>query len=68
MHDRLRRKQQHDEGRDRERAEGQRRPIHHDADQHDRDHDEGALRRDLGARQQQIERAPRPARRRPPIS
>ncbi len=54
MHDRLRREQQHAEGRDRERAERQRRPVGHHADQHDRGHDEGALGRDLGARQQQI--------------
>jgi hypothetical protein len=31
-------------------------PVEHDADQHHRDHDEGALRRHFGARQQQIKR------------
>ena len=55
MHDRLRREQQHGEGGDRDGAEGQRRPVEHDADQHDRDHDEGALRGDARARQHQIE-------------
>ena len=55
MHDRLRREQQHGEGRDRERPQRQRRPVGHHADQDDGGHDEGALGRDLGARQQQIE-------------
>ena len=41
MHHRLRREQQHCEGRDRNGAEGERRAIEHDADEHDRDHDEG---------------------------
>ena len=47
MHDRLRREQQHGESRDRDGAEGERRAVEHDADQHDRDHDEGALGREL---------------------
>ena len=54
MHDRLRRQQQHAEGGHRQRAKRQRRPVGHDADQHDRGHDEGALGRDLGAGQQEI--------------
>ena len=56
MHDRLRRDEQHGEGGDGEGAESERRPVEHDADQHDGDHDEGALGRDAGARQHQIER------------
>ena len=55
MHDRFRLQQQYAKCEDRERAERQRRPVHHHPDQHDRDHDEGALGRDFRARQQQIE-------------
>jgi len=54
--DGFRRQQQHAERHDRYRAEGQCRPVHHDAGQHDRNHDERALGGNLGSRQQQIER------------
>jgi hypothetical protein len=50
MHHGLRCDQQDAEGRERQRAERERRPVGHDPDQHDRGHDEGALGRDLGAR------------------
>jgi hypothetical protein len=49
MHHGLRREQQHRERRDRDGPQRQRRPVGHHADQHHRGHDEGALRRDLGA-------------------
>ncbi len=55
MHDRLRREEQHQQRRNRHRAQGQDRPVEHDADENDRDHDERALRRDLGAREYEIE-------------
>ena len=54
MHHRLRREQQDAEGGNGERAEGEHRPVEHHADQYDGGHDEGALRRHAGARQQQI--------------
>ena len=56
MHDRLRRQDQHQERGRGQRAHGQRRPVEHDADQHDRDHEIRALRRHFGARQHQIKR------------
>jgi hypothetical protein len=37
--------------------QGQHRPVEHDADQNDRDHNKRALRRDLGAGQHQIKRS-----------
>ncbi len=46
----------------------QRRAVEHHADQHDRGHDEGALGRDLGAGQQQIEGRDDQAPRARPIS
>ena len=49
MHDRLRRKQQHADRRNRKRAKGQRRAIQHHANEHDCDHDERALSGNLGA-------------------
>ena len=54
MHQRLRRQDQHREGRDRERAKRQRGVVRHNADQHHRRHDEGALRGDLSAGNHQI--------------
>ena len=56
MHDRFGRKQQDQQRRDRDRAQGQDRPIEHHADEHDRDHDEGALGCDLRAGKDEIER------------
>ena len=47
--------QQHAKCRYRERAEGKCRAIDHHADENDADHDEGALGRNLRARQQKIE-------------
>jgi hypothetical protein len=55
MNDRLRGEQEHSDGRNRQRAEGQRRPIDHHADENDRDHDEGALGRNLGTGKQEIQ-------------
>ena len=55
MHDRFRRDCQQHQSRHRDGAERQRRTVEHHPDQHDRGHDEGALGRDLGAGQQQIE-------------
>jgi hypothetical protein len=51
MHDRFRREQHHAERREREIAQRQRRAVDHHGDEHDRRHDEGALRRDLRARE-----------------
>ena len=56
MGDSLGRQKQHAERCDRERTEGERRAINHDADEDDGDHYEGALGRDFRARQQKIER------------
>ena len=56
MHDRLRRQQQHTDRGGCECAEGDSGAVDHDADEHDRDHDVGALRRHFRTRQQQIER------------
>jgi hypothetical protein len=57
MHQRFRRDRQHDHRGDRQRAERHGAAVDHDGDQHHRRHEERALRRDFGARQQQIERA-----------
>ena len=54
MHHRLRRQQHDRERRHRDGAQRQRRPVRHDADQHHRCHDEGALRRHLGAGQHEV--------------
>jgi hypothetical protein len=56
VHDCFRREQQHQERCDRHRAQGQDRPIEHDADEHDRDHDERPLGRHLRAGQDEIKR------------
>jgi hypothetical protein len=50
MNDRFRREQQDAERRNGERAEGECRTIDHHADEHDCDHDEGALGRNLRPR------------------
>ena len=55
MHDRLGQENEHAKRGERQIAQGQRGAVHHHTDQQDRRHDEGALRRDLGARKQQIE-------------
>ena len=57
MHHRFRREEQHDQSGDRHRAERQHRPVEHDADEDDGDHNERALGRDLGAGQHEIERS-----------
>ena len=56
MSHRLRRDQQHRKRGEREVAQGQRRTVHHHADEDDRRHDESALGCDLGAGEEQIER------------
>jgi hypothetical protein len=56
MHHRLRRQDEHQERGRGQRANGQRRPVEHDADQNDRDHEIGPLRRHFRAREHQIER------------
>ena len=55
MHQRFRRDRKHDHRRYRQRAEGHGAAVDHDSDQHHRRHEERALRRDLGAGQQEIE-------------
>jgi hypothetical protein len=49
MNNGLRREQHDKQRRKREIAQRQGRPVDHDADQHDRDHDERTLRRDFRA-------------------
>jgi hypothetical protein len=56
MHHRFRRQQQNHKGGDGHRAQGQHRPVEHDAHEHNGDHDERALRGHLGAGQDQIKR------------
>jgi hypothetical protein len=65
--DGFRRQQQHAKRGDRYRAEGQCRPVYHDTGQHDGNHDERALGRNLRARQQQVECRRRERRRRRPF-
>jgi hypothetical protein len=55
MDDRFRHQQHHRERRDRDGAHGERCAVDHDSHQHHRDHDEGALGRDFGAGQREIE-------------
>jgi hypothetical protein len=55
MNDGFGREQQHAERRHRERAEGQCRAIDHHSDEHDRNHDERTLGRNLGSGQRKIE-------------
>ena len=56
MDERFGRRDQDDHRRDGQRAERHRAAIDHDCDQHDGRHEERPLRRDLRARQEQIER------------
>ena len=55
MNDRFGRQQQHYQRRHRERAKGERRAIDHNADEHDSDHDEGTLGRNLCTRKQKVD-------------
>jgi hypothetical protein len=54
MHQRFRRDPEHDQGRDRERTEGDGAAVDHDSDQHHRGHEERALGHHFRAREQQI--------------
>jgi hypothetical protein len=54
MHQRFRRDQEHDHGRHRERAEGDRAAIDHDRNQHDGRHEERSLGCDFRAREQEV--------------
>ncbi|MGY2806579.1 hypothetical protein ACVIHI_002777 [Bradyrhizobium sp. USDA 4524] len=56
MHQRLRRDREHDQRRHRQRPEGDRAAVDDHGEQHHGGHEERPLRRDLRARQQQIER------------
>jgi hypothetical protein len=56
MHHRFRGQQQHHQCGDGHRAQSQNRPVEHDAEEHDGNHDERALRRDFRAGQHQIKR------------
>ena len=62
LHQALRRDDEHDQRRERDRAHGQRRPVEQHRDEHGRGHHVGALRRHLGAG----DRRGRPRRRRAP--
>jgi hypothetical protein len=62
MHHGLGRQQQHQDGGGRDRAQRERLPVDHDRAEHDRRHVVRALGRDLGARQEQIERRRRERR------
>ena len=67
MYDRFRRKQQHHQSGDGQRAHGQRRTIEQHAQKHDADHDKRRLRRDLIAGQNEIKARDKKRRERGPF-
>ena len=67
MYDRFRRKQQHHQSGDGQRAHGQRRTIEQYTQKHDTDHDKRTLRRDLVAGQNEIKARDKKRRERGPF-